>query len=58
MQLNALDWVIAEEAKRPRDFKNEEIKHLQRVRKELLQSGKPLPVQAPGSYEGFRPVHD
>jgi hypothetical protein len=44
MQLEALDWVIAEEAKRPRDFTDEERRHLQRLRKKLVKSGKPLPI--------------
>jgi hypothetical protein len=44
MQLEALDWVIAEEAKRPRDFKDEERMELERLRKELVQRGKPFSV--------------
>jgi hypothetical protein len=46
MQLEVLDWVIAEEAKRPQDFKDGEREHLQDIRKNLAQSRKALP---PGS---------
>jgi hypothetical protein len=42
MQRQALDWVIAEEAKRPEDFKDEERRYLQKLRKELIKSGKPI----------------
>jgi hypothetical protein len=42
MQLEALDWVIAEEAKRPADFKDKEQGHLQALRKKLVEGGKPL----------------
>ena len=42
IQLEALDWVIAEEAKRPRDFKDEEGEFLRKTRKELVKSGEPL----------------
>jgi hypothetical protein len=54
MQRAVLDWVIAEEAKRPRDFKDAERRQLQQIRKKLVKSRKPLP---PGSsifpdYEG------
>jgi hypothetical protein len=48
MQREVLDWVIAEEAKRPRDFTAEEKRELQRIHKELAQGGKPLP---PGNYD-------
>ncbi len=47
MQLEALDWVIAEEAKRPGDFSAKEQEGLQKIRKDLVKSGKPLP---PGGY--------
>lgn len=47
MQLEALDWIIAEEAKRPRDFTDNEKQALQKIRKKLVESGKPLP---PGNY--------
>jgi hypothetical protein len=47
MQCEALDWVIAEEAKRPKDFTDKEREGLQRVRKQL-EGGKPLPA---GNYE-------
>jgi hypothetical protein len=53
MQLDALAWVIAAEAKRSGDYKDEERKELQRIRKKLVESGKPLPVGKVGSYDGF-----
>jgi hypothetical protein len=54
MQRAVVDWVIAEEAKRPGDFKDAERRQLQQIRKKLVKSRKPLP---PGSsifpdYEG------
>jgi len=42
LQLENLDWVIAEEAKRPREFEDKERTYLQEIRKELVKSGKPL----------------
>jgi hypothetical protein len=42
MQLEVLDWVIAGEAKRPRDFTDAERRELQNLRKELVKGGKPL----------------
>lgn len=42
MQREVLDWVIAEEAKRPRDFTKAERRALRDIRKELVGSGKPL----------------
>jgi hypothetical protein len=53
MQLEALDWVIAEEAKNPRKFKDEERKVLQQLRKKLVQGDKPLPAEHVGNYDGF-----
>jgi hypothetical protein len=53
MQLDALDWIIAEEAKRSGDFKDEERKELRRIRKQLVESGKPLPGGKVGNYDGF-----
>ena len=47
IQLEALDWVIAEEAKSPKKFSDEERSHLQQIRRKLLTGGKPLP---PGNY--------
>jgi hypothetical protein len=47
MQLDALDWVIAEEAKRPRDFTDKERQYLQKIRNKLVKDGKALP---PGSH--------
>jgi hypothetical protein len=53
MQMEALDWVIAEEAKRPGDFTDEERKALQTIRKKLVDSGKSLPAGfwGPDDYE-------
>jgi hypothetical protein len=53
MQLDVLDWVIAEEAKRPRDFKDAERKKVQELRKKLVEGRKPLPVRGVGDYAGF-----
>ena len=50
MQLEVLDWVIAEEAKRPGDFTDEERRVLQALRKKL-QGGKPLPGGGIPAYE-------
>jgi hypothetical protein len=47
MQRMVLDWVIAEEGKRPKDFTDEERLSLRQLRKKLLRRGKPLP---PGNY--------
>jgi hypothetical protein len=58
MQLQALDWVIALEAKRPRDFKDAERQKLQDLRKQLVQSGKPLPAGEVGDYAGFNVEDD
>ena len=44
MQLEVLDWVIAEEAKRRGDFTDKEKQSLQEIRKELLKGPKPLPA--------------
>ena len=49
MQLEALDWVIAEEAKDPKKFSDEERQYLKKLRQELKTGGKPLP---PGNYLG------
>jgi hypothetical protein len=43
MQLDVLDWIIVEEAKRPRDFTDKEKQYLEKLRKDLVKSGKPLP---------------
>lgn len=48
MQLEALDWVITEEAKRPGDFIDKEKQYLQKLRKKLVKGGKPLPA---GNYD-------
>src|SRR5262249_13967733 len=46
IQVEALDWVIAEEAKRPKDYVDKEQKHLAELRTELVKSGKAM---APGN---------
>jgi hypothetical protein len=53
MQLQALDWVIAEEAKRRGDFTDKERQKLQQLRKTLAKDGKTLPVKGVGSFGGF-----
>jgi hypothetical protein len=58
MQREVLDWVIAEEAKRPHDFTATERKQLQQIRKQLVQGGKPLPVSSVGVYDGFQVEKD
>lgn len=45
MQLEVLDWVIAEEAKRPGDFTDKEKQVLQEIRQELVQGRKSLPPE-------------
>lgn len=47
LQLEVVDWVIAGEAKRPRDFTDAEREELQQIRRKLVESKKPLP---PGSF--------
>ena len=42
LQLGILDWVIAAESERPGDFTDEERAELQKIRRELTASGKPL----------------
>jgi hypothetical protein len=51
MQLEVLDWVIAEEAKRLADFADEERRELQDLRQKLVQGGKPLPPMGIPAYE-------
>jgi hypothetical protein len=51
MQLEVLDWVIAEEAKRRGDFTDEERRELQNFRKELLKGGKTLGPDRIPAYE-------
>jgi hypothetical protein len=48
MQLTALDWVIAQEAKSPQSYTDKERQGLQDLRKKLVRQGKPLP---PGNYD-------
>jgi len=55
IQLEALDWVIAEEAKRPRDFTDEERQELKQTRKKLVKSGKPSPTL---NHYGIQPTTD
>lgn len=52
MQQEVLDWVIAEEAKRPDDFTDEERRELQDLRKGLATNGKPLPPSRVDTYGG------
>lgn len=47
LQLEALDWIIAEESKTPEKYLKKEKEYLQKSRKELMESGKPL---SPGNY--------
>jgi hypothetical protein len=42
MQLEILDWVIAEEAKRPKDYTDKDRQALRSLRKELVKDVKPL----------------
>jgi len=51
MQLEVLDWVIAEEAKRPGDFTDAERRELQDLRKKLEKGGKSLPPGGIPAYE-------
>jgi hypothetical protein len=48
MQLEVLDWIIAEEAKRPQDFTDEERQTLQKYRNQLVQDNQPFPA---GNYD-------
>jgi hypothetical protein len=43
LQLEVLDWVIAEEAKQPSKYSDEERSHLREIRKNLEGGQKPLP---------------
>lgn len=43
IQLEAIDWVIAEEAKEPEKFSDAERKRLQQIREKLTTDKKPLP---------------
>jgi len=47
MQLEAIDWVIAEEAKKPKQFSATERKRLQEIRDKLAKRKEPL---SPGNY--------
>lgn len=42
MQLEAVEWILAEEAKKAEDFSDEERAYLQEIRDTLVQSGKAL----------------
>lgn len=44
LQIESLEWTIAEEAKRPQDFTDVERTHLQKVLAKLRTSDKPLPA--------------
>jgi hypothetical protein len=50
MQLEVLDWVIAEEAKQTDNYTDAERRELQTLRKKLVKGGKPLPP-------GYLPAH-
>lgn len=50
IQMMALEWVIAEEAKRPKDYSEAEKEKLASLRVDLLKSGKPIQR---GSYTGY-----
>jgi hypothetical protein len=43
MQLEVLDWVIADEAKRPDAFSDKEKQYLQDLRTGLVKGGNSLP---------------
>jgi len=43
IQLEVLDWVMAAESKRRRDFTKQERRYLRDLRKKLVKGGKPLP---------------
>jgi hypothetical protein len=43
VQLEVLDWLIAEEAKEPRNFSDMERHELREIRRKLVPGGKPLP---------------
>ena len=42
IQLEVLDWVIAEEAKQPKEVSDMECQELQKIRQKLVTGGKPL----------------
>jgi hypothetical protein len=42
MQLMVVDWIIAEEAKKPDDFTRSERSYLKQFRNDLVKSGKPV----------------
>jgi len=48
IQLEVIDWVIAEEAKRPRDYSEKERQFLRDVRAMLVKIATPMP---PGNYD-------
>lgn len=52
IQLEVLDWVIAEEAKRPADYSDEEREFVKMIREELLRRRVPMP---PGNYDWMNP---
>jgi len=47
MQLEVLDWIIAEEAKQPKKYVDRERQYLQQVHQKLIEGKNPLP---PGNY--------
>lgn len=42
VQLEVVEWVILEESKQPTKYSEQEKKHLQEIRKELVEGGQPL----------------
>jgi hypothetical protein len=42
LQVMVIDWVIEQEAKRPKSFTDEERALLKKIRDELLKTGKPI----------------
>lgn len=52
IQLEVLDWVIAEEAKKPKDYSDEERDFLAGVRAELVRRGEPM---SNGNYDWNEP---
>jgi hypothetical protein len=48
IQLEALEWVIAEEGKHPRDFTDKERQTLQKIHGNLIRDQRPIP---PGNYD-------
>ncbi len=58
MQIEVVDWVIAEEAKRPGDYKDEERAELKALRKQLVEGGEPIPARNQSIGEDFPPYRE